>query len=93
MQAAEHENALAELMVALYYLNGWGGVEQDVVRGFNKLLRMAEKGQSEAFAEVAKCYELGVGVEQDLEQAFGWWSEASAMEDDVEANLQGRCLP
>lgn len=84
-QAAEHGNALAELMVALYHLNGWGGIEQDVVRGFNQLLGMAEQGQSEAFAEVAKCYELGVGVEQDLEQAFGWWSEASAMEDDVDA--------
>ncbi|CAM0141404.1 hypothetical protein VKS41_003889 [Umbelopsis sp. WA50703] len=85
VKAADHGNPLAELMVALYHLNGWGGVEQDVEYGFSKLLDMAEKGQSEAFAEVAKCYELGVGVEQDLEQAFGWWSEASAMEDDVES--------
>ncbi|KAI8365243.1 uncharacterized protein BYT42DRAFT_589295 [Radiomyces spectabilis] len=74
----------AQIMVALYQLNGWGRVPRDPVKGFTLLLEVAKAGGSEAFVEVAKCYEEGIGVQRDQESALSYWRDAAAMED-VEA--------
>lgn len=71
----------AKVMVGLYHLNGWGRLERDPVRGFELLRQVAEAGGSEAFAQVAKCYEQGVGTAQNMEQALVFWKMAAEMGD------------
>lgn len=77
----------AKVMVALYHLNGWGPVERDPTYGFQLLLELAEAGASEAFVQVAKCYEDGMGVSPDLTQALVYWELAAAM-DDIDALIR-----
>ncbi|KAF7723261.1 hypothetical protein EC973_002154 [Apophysomyces ossiformis] len=74
----------AKVMVALYHVHGWGRNEPDPSRGFELLLQIAESGGSEAFVEVARCYELGIGVDRNLTKALTYWEMAAEM-DDVEA--------
>ncbi|KAI8096998.1 uncharacterized protein BX664DRAFT_325369 [Halteromyces radiatus] len=69
----------AQMMVAFYYLNGWGSIEKDQPRGFELLLDAANHGASIAFIDVAKCYENGIGVEEDKSQAYHYWSFAADM--------------
>ena len=44
---------------------------------FNLLLQAAQAGLPEAEAEVARCYEEGLGVEKDVEEAFAWASRSA----------------
>ncbi|KAI8336770.1 hypothetical protein BC941DRAFT_428040 [Chlamydoabsidia padenii] len=69
----------AQMMVAFYYLNGWGGIEKNCTLGFNLLLDAANNGASDAFMDVARCYENGIGVDADKAQAYQYWSFAADM--------------
>lgn len=72
------ETQYATVMVALYHIHGWGRVEHDSCKGFRLLREMADAGGTEAYVELAKCYEEGIGVEQDLVQALTFWELAAA---------------
>lgn len=67
----------AQIMVALYHLNGWGRKPKDVNTGFLMLLEIAESGGSEAYVTVAKCYEKGVGTEYNMTKALDYWEMAA----------------
>lgn len=56
----------AHVMIALYYLNGWGNKEKDSQKGFQMLLEVAKIGGTEAFAPLAECYKKGIGKERHL---------------------------
>ncbi|KAI9032529.1 hypothetical protein CLU79DRAFT_151775 [Phycomyces nitens] len=78
----------ASLMVGLYLLHGWGHNQpQDPCRGFQWLFAMAQKGDSGAFVQVARCYEKGFGVDQDMRKALAYWEMAAEL-DDKEALLR-----
>ncbi|KAG0183237.1 hypothetical protein DFQ28_000107 [Apophysomyces sp. BC1034] len=86
-ESASSTQAFAKVMVALYHLNGWGRKEREPSKGFDLLLQIAESGGSEAFIEVAKCYEEGIGVDRDLTKAMTYWELAAEM-DDVDALIR-----
>lgn len=69
----------AQMMVAFYYLNGWGGMAKNCELGFTLLLDAANNGASDAFMDVARCYENGIGVDADKAQAYQYWSFAADM--------------
>ncbi|KAL0089934.1 hypothetical protein J3Q64DRAFT_1831641 [Phycomyces blakesleeanus] len=72
----------ASLMVGLYHLHGWGHSQpKDPDRGFKWLFSMAQRGDIGAFVQVAKCYEKGFGVEQDMRKALAYWEMAAELED------------
>ncbi|KAI7884009.1 HCP-like protein [Lichtheimia hyalospora FSU 10163] len=72
------ETQYATIMVALYHIHGWGRVQQDSNKGLRLLREMADAGGTEAYVELAKCYEEGIGVEQDMVQALTFWELAAA---------------
>jgi TPR repeat protein len=75
------QGVYAKVMVALYHLNGWGRKPQDAKTGFNMLLDIAEHGGREAFVSVARCYEQGVGIENNMKKAIDYWEMAADMDD------------
>ncbi|KAI9319137.1 hypothetical protein BX666DRAFT_1854633 [Dichotomocladium elegans] len=64
----------AALMVALYELHGWGGVEPQPAKAAQTLLHLAEQGNPNAFLVTAQCFDNGVGLDMDKEKAFEWYS-------------------
>lgn len=76
-----HQGFCARVMVALYYINGWGRKSQDTQTGFNMLLDIAESGGSEAFVPIATCYEEGIGTERDMAKAIDYWEMAADMDN------------
>ena len=69
------ETAAHEMAVTYEYGNH--GVAVDVVAAFEWFKKSAEDGHVEAMSELALCYELGCGVEQDDELALDWYSKAA----------------
>ncbi|CAO3592916.1 unnamed protein product [Absidia cylindrospora] len=76
---AEQQLYEAQMMVAFYYLNGWGPIEKNCTLGFELLLDAANNGASDAFMDVARCYENGIGVAVDKSQAYQYWTFAADM--------------
>lgn len=75
------QQTFARMMVALYYLNGWGNKTQDAKTGFEMLLRIAESGSCLAFVSIARCYEEGIGTNYDLQKAISYWEMAADLDD------------
>ncbi|CAO3623055.1 unnamed protein product [Cunninghamella blakesleeana] len=69
----------AQMMIAFYYLNGWGPITKQPKHGFELLLNAAENGYTDALMEVAECYEKGLGTEKNLEEARRFLSFAADM--------------
>lgn len=78
-------NNTAQIMVALYYINGWGRKLQDAVTGLQMLLEITELGGYEATIPVAQCYEEGVGTEHNMNKAFEYWKLAADNNNDPRA--------
>ncbi|KAI9310755.1 hypothetical protein BX666DRAFT_2032685 [Dichotomocladium elegans] len=83
----------AAIMVALYKINGWGRVERDPAGGMALLQETADQGNSsEAYVELAKCYEQGVDGQVDIIKALRCWELAAAAplcgEDTVAAMVR-----
>lgn len=74
-------NFTARIMIALYYLNGWGRKTQDTETGLEMLLKIVELGGCEAIIPVAQCYEEGIGTEYDMNKALKYWKMAADMND------------
>ncbi|KAI8641412.1 hypothetical protein BD408DRAFT_483482 [Parasitella parasitica] len=74
-------NFPARVMVALYYINGWGRKTRDTKAGLYMLLDIMELGGQEAIVLIAQCYEEGVGVEYDMSKAFEYWKMAADTND------------
>lgn len=76
-----NQQTFAKMMVALYYLNGWGHKDQDAETGFEMLLNIAESGSCLVFVLIARCYEEGIGTKHDLQKAMNYWEMAADMND------------
>lgn len=76
----EKQPEAAKIMVALYYLNGWGRKSRDTETGFHMLSEIADSGGNEAYIPVAQCYEEGIGTEYDMSQALKYWSKAADLD-------------
>ncbi|KAI7898368.1 uncharacterized protein BX663DRAFT_261178 [Cokeromyces recurvatus] len=75
----------AKIMIALYYINGWGHRPHDPEKGFQMLLSIENCSNSlEAIIAIAKCYEEGIGVEYDMMKAKAYW-EIAAEKNNKEA--------
>ena len=71
-QIADSGDPIAEFLFAEDYLS-----RQDYAQGLNYLRRAAEAGLPIAQYRLAKLYELGNGVEQDLNASFSWTERAA----------------
>lgn len=78
----------ARIMIALYYINGWGRKTRGQETGFEMLLRIAESGGFEALIHIAECYEEGVGTERDMKKALKHWEMAAEYMNDKTALLR-----
>ncbi|KAI8978595.1 hypothetical protein BDB01DRAFT_852322 [Pilobolus umbonatus] len=74
----------AKIMVAFYYLKGWGCQPCEPEKAFQMLVKVAQVGICEAFKAVAKCYEYGWGVNENMSEALNYWGMAADL-DDLEA--------
>jgi len=61
------------------YEYGRHGVKIDVVKAAEWFRKAAEAGNADAMTELALCYELGCGVEQDDEEALDWYMMAAEL--------------
>ncbi|KAL9554022.1 hypothetical protein MBANPS3_003006 [Mucor bainieri] len=69
----EQHLAYLEFMLALYQLEGLGGVPIQADNAFNQLVHLAEQGYLKAFFPVAQCYENGIGTTKNLLKALEWY--------------------
>jgi len=67
----------AAYKTAIIYEYGHHQVHVDVVAAAEWLQKAAEESHVEAMAELALCYELGCGLEQDDETALDWYTKAA----------------
>ncbi|KAI7906989.1 uncharacterized protein BX663DRAFT_494427 [Cokeromyces recurvatus] len=85
---AAHQHAplefqyLSKMMIARYHLYGWANDDITSIQASKEeaaatLIQFAkdEDFGYRVYLDVAQCYENGLGVEQDLNQAFYWYSE------------------
>lgn len=75
--AAAAGNAEAQFNIALYYSQGRYGYTKDLTQSFTWALRSAEQGYAQAERYVGACYEHGIGVEGNAEQAALWYGRAA----------------
>ena len=78
-EAAELKSASAIYAVAVYTLNGTGGIAQDESEGVRLLLEAAELGHKRAMYVVGKRYENGDGLAYDIDQAVYWYNESAKL--------------
>ena len=69
MCAIKRGDRRAKTTVAYYKLTGCGGVEVDAEGAVVLLKERAKEGDSEAEWMLGLCYEYGIGIKQDIEQA------------------------
>ena len=74
-EIGEDDNAAHE--TAVIYEYGYHGIAVDVVAAFQWFEKAAVNGHVEAMSELALCYELGCGVEQNDELALDWYTKAA----------------
>ncbi|EIE81150.1 hypothetical protein RO3G_05855 [Rhizopus delemar RA 99-880] len=75
--APEKFKFLSEIMLARYHLHGWAGVQAQVEEAAAVLIRFAEQEEFgyRVFLDVAQCFERGLGVAQDMQEAFYWYGQ------------------
>ncbi|KAI9306811.1 hypothetical protein BJ944DRAFT_262915 [Cunninghamella echinulata] len=79
-------HALSKVMRARYRLAGLGGIPIDKKEGFKELLYCAEKENCiEAYNSLGQCYELGLGTEKNIKQAYQWYHLSVETTNDAEA--------
>ncbi len=92
-QAAEQGDVHAELMLALAYRDGRGGLAHDQAAADRWLRRAADDGSVYAADLLGNAYMNGRGVEADAASAVQWWSKAAqAGSADAERRLAGAYL-
>lgn len=69
---------LSEIMIARYHLHGWADVTVQAEEAVATMIRFAQEQDKfgyRVYLEIAQCFEQGLGVPQDLQQAFHWYGE------------------
>jgi TPR repeat protein len=85
--AAEKGHADDQRVLGGSYLFGTNGCKTDEETGFKWLMNSALQGNMKAAAGVGYCYDEGVGVKKDLDQAVKWYSKLAMSEDDDDSAL------
>lgn len=78
-RAAELNSASAIYAVAVYNLNGTGGMQENEQQGVRLLMESAQLGHKRAMYAIGARYEYGNGLEQNIEQAINWYSESAKL--------------
>ena len=78
-KAAELNSASGLYAVAVYALNGTGGMPQDEQEGLRLLMESAELGHKRSMYVIGQRYENGDGLDMDMEMAVHWYSESAAL--------------
>jgi len=81
-QAHAAGNTHAAINLGVLHLRGLG-VTQDKQRAVTLFRSAAERGSRLAQYHLARRYHLGDGVGTDLVEAYGWYAQASRIEDDT----------
>ena len=63
----------------LYFVGD--SLPSDWYAGFKLWLKLAEEGDPKAQFNVGRCYSLGDGIDQDLEQSDIWFQRAAAQKE------------
>jgi len=84
---AERGNASAQLLLAIAYLNGDGGLARDANQARHWFELAALQGNGYAEARLGDLYDDGVGVERNLKLAADW-RERAARRGNIEAQLK-----
>ncbi|KAI9027384.1 hypothetical protein CLU79DRAFT_832767 [Phycomyces nitens] len=90
--APEGQKEKPTIMVAQYELYGWGNVTTQAKQAAQILIQFAEAGETSVYLDVARCYEVGLGVDQDLSKSFSWYGKIvahDAKEDEDEEDEEG----
>eukprot|EP00698_Gefionella_okellyi_P024829 TRINITY_DN8867_c0_g1_i1.p1 TRINITY_DN8867_c0_g1~~TRINITY_DN8867_c0_g1_i1.p1 ORF type:complete len:439 (+),score=68.32 TRINITY_DN8867_c0_g1_i1:2-1318(+) len=85
--AAAQNHGEAILSLGSFYESGLGGLPLDLDEALLRYRKAADMGIAQAQYNMGSCYEEGVGVEQDVEEALRWFKIAalSGFADGVEA--------
>ncbi|KAI9489918.1 hypothetical protein BDB00DRAFT_875886 [Zychaea mexicana] len=86
-RAANQGHLLSRVMRARYRLaGGLGGVEADPKAGYQELMECAQMDNGvDAYHSIGQCYELGLGIQQDYQEAFEWYVRSAEATGDAEA--------
>ncbi|KAI8374477.1 uncharacterized protein BYT42DRAFT_499505 [Radiomyces spectabilis] len=84
--AASRGHILAKVMRARYRLAGLGGLTADPATAYKELLACAQDEQcADAYNSLGQCHELGLGTEQNDQQAITWYVASAEATRDAEA--------
>ena len=81
LQLAEAGDAEAMLIVAFYYLNGFGTIKENIRISNEWKQKAAEQGNSSAQLQLGYMYHFGKGVEKDLAKAVEWYQKSAEQGD------------
>lgn len=76
-RAADQGYSDAELALSSWYLSGSHGVlQQSDLDAYMWARKAAERGNAKAQYQVGNCFEIGIGVDADSQEAMSWYSKA-----------------
>ncbi|SFV87594.1 hypothetical protein MNB_SUP05-SYMBIONT-5-871 [hydrothermal vent metagenome] len=58
----------------------YGKTQNKSMKSYQQVITMAKQSDKESQYELGLMYELGVGVEKDLKQAFDWYEKSANQE-------------
>ena len=86
-RAADLNSASGIYAVAVYNLNGTGGLQENEQEGVRLLMKSAQLGHKRSMYAIGVRYEYGNGLEQNIEKAIEWYNESAKLgePDAIEA--------
>jgi TPR repeat protein len=75
--AADQGSAWSQMNLGMLYSHGGDGIPLDYVKAVELFRKAAEQGDSYALYNLGWCYESGLGVSKDRQQAMAWYSKAA----------------
>ncbi len=85
--AAENGSVDAMYRMGLAYINGFGGLTISTSKSVKWLKKAADKGHLRSLVKLANAHMIGLGVSQDLTQAYSMYKKA-AEQGSAEAQYQ-----
>lgn len=82
MMVHNHGDCYFDYDIAVFYLNGRGGLSKDEKKAFDLFLKLAKLEDLLSMREVGKCYEDGIGTPIDMNQAIYWYKRANNKGDE-----------
>ena len=76
LDEAEHNDAVSQRMVSCYYLMGNRGIDRDIDKAKQWLIKSAENGDVDAQINLADSYKKGDFFEKDIDKASEWYKKA-----------------